>query len=144
MSRRGHKYGAVATTIDGIRFASKAEAQRYAELRLLEKAGEIRELTLQPRYELLAWPSHGERTRAVVGHYVADFRYRQGPRGILVIEDVKGYDLPLGRWKRKHFEAQYGIPITVIGRPSRKRRRGPKALHTNGRAQLLACEGGNQ
>ena len=35
------KYHAVPTTIDNIRFASKAEARRYRELRLLEKAGEI-------------------------------------------------------------------------------------------------------
>jgi hypothetical protein len=31
-----------------------------------------------------------------------------------VVEDVKGLDLPLGRWKRKHFEAQYGQPVRVI------------------------------
>lgn len=121
MTNRPHKYRAVPTMLDGIRFASKAEAARYAELRLLEKAGEIKELTLQPRYELLAWPSHGERTRTVVGHYVADFRYRQGPRGILVIEDVKGMRTALYRWKKRHFEAQYGLSITEIGRPARRR-----------------------
>src|SRR5687767_14651384 len=37
--RARHKFGARATTVDGIRFASQAEAQRYAELRLLERAG---------------------------------------------------------------------------------------------------------
>ena len=30
------------------------------------------------------------------------------------MEDVKGLDLPLGRWKRKHFEAEYGQPVRVI------------------------------
>lgn len=39
-----HKYHAKPTTVDGIRFASKAEARRYSELRLLEKAGEIKNL----------------------------------------------------------------------------------------------------
>ena len=117
MSDRGwkrHKYGAHATVVDGIRFHSKAEARRYCELKLLEKAGEIRELELQPRYELLAWPARGDRTRAVVGHYVADFRYRQGTQGLLVIEDVKGVRTPLYRWKKKHFESQYGLQITEI------------------------------
>ena len=114
MRLRRHKYGAHPTTVDNIRFASKAEARRYCELKLLEKAGEIRELEIQPRYELLAWPARGDRTRAMVGHYVADFRYRSGPQGLLVVEDVKGVRTALYRWKKKHVEAQYGIQITEI------------------------------
>ena len=35
------KYGAVSTSVDGIWFASKLEAQRYSELKLMEKAGAI-------------------------------------------------------------------------------------------------------
>lgn len=35
------KYKAVRTEVDGYKFASKAEARRYAELKLLVKAGEI-------------------------------------------------------------------------------------------------------
>lgn len=121
---RSHKYGAIPTTVNGIRFASKAEAARYAELRLLEKVGEIRELEIQPRYELrAAWNLHGYRDikASIVGHYVADFRYRKGPRGLLVIEDVKGMRTPMYRWKKRHFEAQYGLTITEIGRPARRR-----------------------
>jgi hypothetical protein len=70
-----HKYGAVKTTVDGIEFDSKAEARRYTELRLLEHAGEIRDLELQPRYELLPAfvDAEGVRHRAI--EYVADFRY---------------------------------------------------------------------
>jgi hypothetical protein len=113
MSKRPHKYGAVATEIDGIRFASKKEARRYAELKLLEKAGEIRDLQLQPRYPLCAHPRmHGAGVK--VCDYVADFRYRSGPNGLLVIEDVKGMKTPLYRLKKKWFEAQYGIPISEI------------------------------
>lgn len=114
MRLRRHKYGAQPTTIDGVRFASKAEARRYCDLKMLEKAGEISELEIQPRYELLAWPARGDRTRAMVGHYVADFRYRQGPRGILVVEDVKGVRTALYRWKKRHMLAQYGIQITEV------------------------------
>jgi hypothetical protein len=51
----------------------------------------------------------------MVGHYVADFRYRSGPQGLLVVEDVKGVRTALYRWKKKHVEAQYGIQITEIG-----------------------------
>ena len=38
----------------GVDPASKAEAKRYAELKLLQKAGVIRALVLQPRYTLHA------------------------------------------------------------------------------------------
>lgn len=111
-----HKYRAKATIVDGIRFASKKEARRYQELRLLEKAGEIRELQLQPEFDLLA-PGRcdGSLHRGVkVGKYVADFRYRAGRNGLLVIEDVKGFKTPLYRWKKKHVEAQYGIEIREV------------------------------
>lgn len=116
MRLRRHKYGAQPTTVDNIRFASKAEARRYCDLKMLEKAGEISELELQPRYELLAWPARGDRTRAMVGHYVADFRYRQWPQGILVVEDVKSKPTmtAIYRWKKRHMLAQYGIQITEV------------------------------
>ena len=108
-----HKYGAIPTTVDGIRFDSKAEAKRYGELKLLEKAGEIKELQLQPRFELMA-PERGSGFDVRIGDYVADFRYREGPKGLLKIEDVKGVKTALYRWKKKHVEAQYGITITEI------------------------------
>ena len=46
------KYGAIRTTVDGVTFASKAEARRYAELKLLEQAGEIKGLELQPKFDI--------------------------------------------------------------------------------------------
>lgn len=101
-----HKFFAKAVTIDGHRFASKAEGARYVELRLLEKAGEIRDLVLQPRFKLHVGG-------VLIGTYVADFVYEDAA-GTRVVEDVKGLDLPLGRWKRKHFEAEYGQPVRVI------------------------------
>lgn len=42
-----NKFGAIKTTVDGIKFDSLREARRWAELRLLEKAGEIRDLKRQ-------------------------------------------------------------------------------------------------
>lgn len=101
-----HKFFAKAVTIDGHRFASKAEGARYVELRLLSKAGEIRGLVLQPRFTLHVGG-------VLIGAYIADFSYEDAT-GTRVVEDVKGLDLPLGRWKRKHFEAQYGQPVRVI------------------------------
>lgn len=104
-----HKYGAKRTEVDGITFASKAEAKRYQELKLLEKAGEINGLVLQPRFPLYVC---GEE----IGKYIADFSYLKRGETIHTIEDVKGMRTPQYRWKRKHFQAQYGLEITEITR----------------------------
>lgn len=106
------KYGAKPTEVDGIRFHSKREAARYQELRLLEKAGEIRQLRLQVPIGLNA----GNDKRPTIGKYVCDFMYeeRNGQDWCLRIEDVKGYDTPLSKWKRRHTEAQYGISVTIV------------------------------
>ena len=105
------KYHAKATVVDNIRFASQKEARRYGELKLLEKAGEIQELHLQPAFDLYA--DDGVCGRKL-GRYVADFEYRIAPDWELVIEDVKGFKTPLYRWKKKHVEAQYGITVVEI------------------------------
>ena len=47
-----NKYKAKPLTVDGIRFASQREGSRYRELKLLEKAGQITGLELQPVFEL--------------------------------------------------------------------------------------------
>lgn len=134
MSRRPHKYGAVKTEIDGIAFASKAEARRYVELKLLERAGEIWDLELQPRFPLLVPATTGTIRGALqaeagtfdgrIGEYRGDFAY-QDTRG-RIVEDVKGFKTALYRWKKKHVEKQYGIQIQEIGRssssPTRRRR----------------------
>lgn len=105
---RRSKYRAIPTVIDGIRFASKAEARRYQELRLLERAGEITALELQPRY-----PIHS-RTGERVMVYVADFRYLAKGARVPTVEDVKGVRTPVYRLKKKFAEAEYGIQIKEI------------------------------
>lgn len=47
------KYRNKKVEVDGILFDSKKEANRYMELKLLEKAGEITDLKRQVRYELI-------------------------------------------------------------------------------------------
>lgn len=80
----GSKYRNHKTTVDGITFDSKKEAARYGELKLLERAGEISNLELQPEFELVP-PQPG--LRAV--KYRADFKYTLKGGG-KVVEDVKG------------------------------------------------------
>lgn len=97
------KYHAKATEVDGIRFHSQKEARRYQELRLLEKAGEIRDIRCQHALDLYV-----ETTK--IGRYIADFSYVTS-HGQPVMEDVKGFKTPLYKWKKRHVEAQYGVQI---------------------------------
>lgn len=112
LKRSYSKYRAVKTEVDGIRFDSKKEAARYCELRLLEKAGQIRQLRTQLPLDLTA----GTPRLIRLGAYVADFVYeeRVGDDWIIRFEDVKGFKTPLYRWKKKHVEAQYGIQIREV------------------------------
>ena len=82
------KYGNKKIKIDGYTFDSLAEAERYKQLRLLEQAGAISALRLQPRYELQPafTDNNGVRHRSIV--YVADFEYSES--GLQFTEDVKG------------------------------------------------------
>ena len=98
------KYRAEQCVIDGIRFASKLEGRRYQQLRLMERAGEIRYLSRQKPYDLFAFG--GEK----VGRYVADFVYWNGTSWI--IEDAKGVLTQLCRWKLAHMAAQ-GDAVTL-------------------------------
>ena len=118
IAKRKHKYGAIPTEVDGIRFASKAEAKRYGELKLLERAGLLKDLKLQPKFICGVWRpvKPGVREPISIGTYIADFEYYDIERKEIVVEDVKGMKTPLYRWKKKHVEAQYGITIEEIQR----------------------------
>ena len=104
---RHHKYHAIPTVIDGIRFASKRESKRYSELKLMEKAGVISGLGLQPRFTLL---EKREGQRAIT--YVADFSYME--YGDLIVEDVKGIQTEAFKIKKKLFKAKYPSLILRI------------------------------
>lgn len=101
------KYGAKPTIVDGVRFASQAEARRYGHLKMLERAGTICDLELQPRFPL--WVN-----AIKVCTYVGDFRYRFPGVSVPVVEDVKGVQTPIYRLKKKMLLAQDGITITEV------------------------------
>lgn len=90
------KYKNKKTMINGIEFDSKKEAYRYLDLLTLERAGKIKDLQMQVKYELIPKQYGEELTKAgspkVIErecNYVADFQYYENGR--LVVEDVKGY-----------------------------------------------------
>lgn len=75
-----NKYHANKVVIDGITFDSQLEANRYCELKLLFKAGEISQLRLQPEFELIpAFRKNGKAYRKTV--YRADFMYFDKKQG---------------------------------------------------------------
>ena len=78
-------------TRDGIVFASKAEMRRYAELKLMEKAGKIKNLYVQPRFILLeAFEKYGTLHKSL--YYVGDFLYYDMDKKRKIVEDVKGVE----------------------------------------------------
>lgn len=104
---RRSKYAAVPTVVDGVRFASKREAQRYFELKMRLLAREITDLELQPKFPV-------EVRGKKVCTYIADFQYREN--GVLVVEDVKSpaTKTPVYRLKKKLCEALYGIVVREV------------------------------
>ena len=103
------KYRNVRCEVDGLKFDSKAEARRWQELRLLERAGKIDALERQVRF-----PLNADVTGIQVGQFVADFDYWDLEKNERVTEDVKGLVTELARWKLKHFRAQYGREVQIV------------------------------
>lgn len=122
--RTRSKYGATRTTVDGVTFHSAKEARRYQELRLLERAGYIRGLKLQPKFPLYVKPTDSLRSTHALGikvcDYIADFEYEESDRGYggvkwtYVVEDTKGVLTPMYRLKRRMVAAQYNIQIREV------------------------------
>lgn len=102
------KYHAKKTTVDGITFDSRREADRYIVLKSMEEAGAIEDLRRQVSYELVpAFDVDGRHYRPV--SYVADFVYVED--GKEVVEDVKGMKTDVYRLKSKLFARRYGKAI---------------------------------
>ncbi len=85
------KYKNSKTEVDGILFDSKKEAQRYQDLKMLEMAGAIKNLHLQPKIKIeiggikLMFDSGRQVT------YIGDFQYYDNDLGKFIVEDTKGY-----------------------------------------------------
>lgn len=111
------KYRNKITELDGIRFDSRREATRWAELRLLEKAGEIYDLQRQVAFVLI--PAQKNLQGKVIereAKYLADFTYRRPETGRLVVEDVKSEatKTPLYKLKKKIMLYRHGIQIQEV------------------------------
>lgn len=126
------KYGNRKVVVDGIEFDSRKEAQRYWELKLLQRAGKISDLQLQREFELIpaqyeTYPRYGKTGKRLQDGkrcveksctYKADFCYKQD--GQLIVEDTKGYRDPASAGyakfviKRKLMLWRHGIKVLEI------------------------------
>lgn len=119
-----NKYRNIQTVVDGIKFASKREAARYSDLKLLERAGEISNIELQPTYQIEIYKPDGKyhpvkirsekRPNGTRTRYTADFRYQCLRTGRQIVEDVKGIDTQVSRLRRAVVECIYSIEIDLI------------------------------
>lgn len=128
--RNGTKYNATKVMVDGHTFDSKKECNRYLELKLLERAGEISNLRLQVEYELIpnqyaTEERYGKNGRRLKPKkvllerkccYVADFVYTDNRTGETVVEDTKSEATRTPEYiiKRKLMLSKCGIIVKEV------------------------------
>jgi len=93
------KYGNVKKVVDGLKFDSTREANRFSELMLKHKAGLISKPILQYEFKLVGCS------------YVCDFLYFDYEKKDFVIEDVKGMLTKEYKIKAKQMKEIYNITI---------------------------------
>ena len=96
-----NKFGAVKKTVDGIKFDSTKEANRYEQLKLLQRASRIRDLRWQVKYPLIPSQKFRDGKTMIGTYYLADFVYFDCDKGCEVVEDVKGKKTDVYQIKRK-------------------------------------------
>lgn len=96
---------------DGFVYDSKAEMLYAAKLELLKRSGAIQDWQRQIPF-ILSVPSRSG-PPVVLGKHIVDFKVVHSDGHVAWVE-VKGMDLPLGKWKRKHLEAQFSLKIELV------------------------------
>lgn len=107
-SQRKNKYNNQKTVIDGIKFDSKKEAEYYCQLKLLKKAGEIKDFGLQKKFELQeGFEKNSQKYRPIA--YYADFvvDHLDGTTEVIDIKSSKHFKTQVYRIKKKIFEYKY-------------------------------------
>lgn len=108
-----NKYKNKKVYVDGIRFDSKREANRYKELLLLEQAGEITDIELQKDFLLIPPQKIGGKVVERAVKYKADFCYKDS-NGKMIVEDVKGMKTKDYIIKRKLMLYVHGVRVKEV------------------------------
>ena len=111
------KYHNEKTEVDGLKFDSRKEANRWCELQLMQKAGEIYELQRQVPFVVL--PAQRDENGKLIERevkYVADFTYREKGVNRLVVEDTKSKATKTPEYiiKRKLMLYRLGLRIREV------------------------------
>ncbi len=109
--RKRNKYNVAPKwqrTFEGIVYDSKAECDRARELRILLKAGEIRQIVEQKRFEL-GVPENV---------YIADFMVTDR-EGRVWVEDVKGKETAKFKHDKRLWRSYGPCPLVILTRRGR-------------------------
>ena len=107
------KYRNEKVYLDGTKFDSNRECQRYIELKTMLNAGLIKDLELQKTFVLQeGYSINGHKVRPIT--YKADFVYFDIEKHKTVVEDVKGMRTDVYKIKKKLFEYKFRMPIVEI------------------------------
>lgn len=116
--KKENKYHNEKIIVDEIKFDSKLEAKRYGQLKILEKAKEIKGLKRQVPYILIPeYIKNGKKVKPI--KYLADFTYFDIKKNKLIIEDVKSVATKTDTYKlkKKIFEWRFpDLEITEVTR----------------------------
>lgn len=107
-------------TVDGIRFASKLEANRYLQLKMMKAGGLITDFIIQQTFHLEVNGFH-------ICRYIADFVITWAD-GRVTVEDTKGVETPEFKIKKKLMLAIHGIEIELVKLQQSK-------FHNNGKVK---------
>lgn len=110
-----NKYHSKRITIDGEQFDSVKEYRRWCELKLMQKAGMIRDLKRQVKFVLIPM-QRDEKGKCLEREcaYFADFTYRDVKTGRFIVEDTKGVKTKDYIIKRKLMLYVHGIRIQEV------------------------------
>ena len=97
-----HKFHAIRTQINGIKFGSKKEAKYYQELLLRKKVGEVIFFLRQVPFDIGANKK-----------YYCDF-VEFLANGMVEFIEVKGYKTPLYKLKKSLVESLYPLQIKEV------------------------------
>ena len=107
---RGSKYNACPTRCsENVMHQSRAESRRCTELHLMQKGGLIRNLEAHPqvRFRLDVDGHH-------ICEYLADFVYFDNERSERVVEDVKGHQTEVSKFKLRLMAAIHGVTVELV------------------------------
>lgn len=124
--RKKSKFGNEKVTVDGVTYDSTGEYRRWCFLKLLEKAGDISNLRHHVNFELIPKITREEvihlktkdkmvtRVDQSAHHYEADFVYTINKTGEEVVEDFKGHETDLFKFKAALFFYLYKKKIKIV------------------------------